>query len=386
MATALSTAPAIAGVAVALSSCSGLGYYADSVSGQIALLLKREPISRVLSGPQTPPDTRQKLKTILYLRSFAVTDLALPDNGSYLTFVDLNRSYVAWNVFATPEFSLQPLNWCFPVAGCFSYHGYFSEQKAQGAARYLSGQGYDVHVGGVAAYSTLGWFKDPILSPMLKWRDTRIAEVIFHELAHQLIYVSGDTAFNEAFATATANNGVRRWLMEQGSNEALASFDTEQVRRREFASMVLRTTRRLRRLYSLSLEHPAMRFEKERIFKKLVDDYRTLRIHWGDYSAYDAWIASGLNNAKLSSILTYHGHVDAFNALFEAASQRFPDFYEYVREVGHLPAQRRQACLRQLSRAPIGSVSNCPPAIERQIAGAYHRQAVKPLMKADTRT
>lgn len=384
--TAISIGPIIVGVALALSSCSGIGYYAESISGQLTLLMRREPISVVLSGPHTPQHVRQKLHTILDIRAFAVTELGLPDNGSYLTFVNLDRRYVAWNVFATPEFSLQPLSWCFPVAGCFSYHGYFSEQKANLAAEHLAKQGHDVHIGGVAAYSTLGWFKDPVLSPMLNWRDTRIAEVIFHELAHQLIYISGDTAFNEAFATTTATNGVRHWLMKRGKIDTLANFDAEQKRQLEFASMVLRTTTRLRGLYASPIEPSAMRTEKNRIFRILEDEYQTLRAEWSGYSAYDSWIASGLNNAKISSVVTYHEHVKAFNTLFYAVAQHFPEFYWQVREIGRLSDRRRLACLRELSTGPIGSALSCPAKAHWRVVEAYNRRVTKHLTIPNTRT
>ncbi len=382
----ISCVSVIVGLAVALSSCSGFGYYAESVSGQLSLLMRREPISAVLSGPGTHPRVRQKLNTVLYLRAFAVTDLGLPDNGSYLTFVDLDRRYVAWNVFATPEFSLQPLNWCFPVAGCLSYHGYFSDRRANRAAKYLAEQGNDVYVGGVAAYSTLGWFKDPVLSPMLEWRDTRIGEVIFHELAHQLIYISGDTAFNEAFATTTAVNGVRLWLVKRGIAEALANFEAEQVRRTEFASLVVRTTERLRRLYATRLAPWAMRAKKQRIFRRFETEYQTLRTHWNGYSGYDSWVASGLNNAKLTSIVTYHGHVRAFNALFHAVGERFPDYYRYVRAIGRLPTPRRVACLRELSLTPLESASSCPSTFKGQFVHDYNPAATKNPPRPRTRT
>ncbi len=348
-----------------LVSCSRVDYYAQSVTGQLALLVGRTSIGSVVGDPGTPKAVRDKLELILALRRFAGQALALPHNGSYSTYVDVDRRYVAWNVFATPEFSLEPLYWCFPVAGCLSYHGYFSEGRAQYSAEYLSNQGHDVYVGGVAAYSTLGWFEDPVTSAMLHWDDPQLAELVFHELAHQAVYVSGDTAFNEAFATTVAFEGVRHWLRKTGRHEALEAYQAGQKREDEFASLVLETRHKLRRLYASNRNAFEKRAIKARIFKELWESYAVLRKTWGGYKGYDQWMNHGLNNAKLSSVVTYRGHVQAFENLFDALEGfdtlegRFAAFHAVARDIGRLNPGARTACLAALEGHGIGSSSAC---------------------------
>ena len=339
-----------------------LSYYAQSVNGQAALLLKRRPISSLIAEPQTPAPIKHKLHVILDLRSFAIDKLGLTDNGSYLTFVDLDRRAVAWNVFATPEFSLSPLNWCFPFAGCLSYHGYFSENRAHNAAAGLSQAGNDVFVGGVAAYSTLGWFRDPVYSTMLSWSDTRIGEVILHEMAHQTVYVPGDSAFNEAFATTVATQGVRHWLVQTKQHEKVKDFDLAKRHEDAFVALVLDTARRLHDLYASRMILAEMRAAKQGIFTDLRQRYRAVRDQWGGYSGYDAWMARDLNNAMLSSIVTYREHTRAFERLFDNVKQDFRKFYQRVKAIAELTPSERSAFFRHLlGHSVAGQVSDPSP-------------------------
>jgi predicted aminopeptidase len=348
--------PGLIGMAT-LSSCSD--YYAQSVTGQLALLASRTSIDAVVGDSRTPSAVRDKLALILALRRFAGQSLGLPHNGSYSTYVHVDRRYVAWNVFATPEFSLEPLNWCFPVAGCLSYHGYFSEGRARYSAEFFSNQGHDVFVGGVAAYSTLGWFEDPVTSAMLHWSDLGLAELMFHELAHQAVYVPGDTAFNEAFATTVAFEGVRRWLKQGGRRNALGAFEAEQKRKDEFATLVLATRSKLERLYASNRNAFEKRAAKARIFRELKEAYTALRATWGGYDGYDAWMSHGLNNAKLSSLVTYRGHVQALENLFDAVDGRFATFLGLARAIGRLDPWVRKACLAALAQPGAGFSESC---------------------------
>ncbi|MGH8508846.1 MAG: aminopeptidase [Gammaproteobacteria bacterium] len=343
-----------------------LSYYAQSVTGQASLLLKRRLISSVIAEPQTPAQIKDKLQVILELRGFAIAKLGLTDNGSYLTFVDLDRRAVAWNVFATPEFSLSPLHWCFPFAGCLSYHGYFSENRAHSAAAGLSEAGNDVFVGGVSAYSTLGWFRDPVYSTMLRWSDTRIGEVILHEMAHQTVYVPGDSAFNEAFATTVATQGVRHWLAQTNQHEKLEEFDLAKRHEDAFVALVLDTVSRLRNLYASRLVSAEMRTAKQGIFTDLRERYRSVRNQWGGYSAYDEWMARDLNNAKLASIVTYREHVRAFERLFDNVKQDFREFYQRVTAIAELTPRERSAIFRHLVGHTVADQIGDPSSLDHK--------------------
>ena len=201
-------------------------------------LSKREPIGRVIDDPSTPPALRAKLQEVTEIRDFASRDLSLPDNGSYRSYADVGRPYVVWNVVAAPEFSLNPRRWCYPIVGCVAYRGYFHETKARSYAAKLRGEGLDVSVGGVAAYSTLGHFSDPILNTMMGWDDVELASIVFHELTHQLLYARNDSSFNEALATTVEEEGVRRWLLHQGRDQDLARHVQERERWRAGLALI----------------------------------------------------------------------------------------------------------------------------------------------------
>lgn len=341
-----------------LAGCGSVSYYAQSLNGQLELLANREAISTVIDDPDTPAELKQQLELVLQMRQFASNELSLPDNGSYKNYADLNREYVVWNVFAAPEFSLEPVTWCYLVVGCLSYRGYFSEDSADEYAESLRKQGYDVFVGGVTAYSTLGWFDDPVLNTMLQWSDTRIAKVIFHELAHQKLYIRDDTAFNEAFADTVAQEGVCRWLEAHGTANIQDHFHLEEVREAQFVTLVLETRTRLDALYSserLPIEKRAM---KATIFDDMRTDYVKLKSRWNGYDAYDSWFASDLNNAKLAAVATYREYIPAFQTMLEEASENLETFYQRAAALGALSEGERDAKLnRMLARGPT---PRCP--------------------------
>lgn len=333
--------------ALLLNGCSTLDYYSHLAGGQLQLLQAREPITELLENPTAGPELKQRLTLAQQARDFASAQLALPDNGSYRLYADIQRPFVVWNVFATPEFSLSPELHCFPIAGCVAYRGFYSQGRARGAAALLKQQGLDTYLGGVEAYSTLGWFDDPILNTMLRWSDERLIAVIFHELAHQQLYVADDTAFNESFASFVEREGLRQWRAQQG----LPPSDIQGEQQREqFAALVLASRARLQLLYASDLPTAQMRSGKQAEFARLRAEYRTLREReWGGHGRYDDWINAPMNNAKLLPFGLYDQWVPAFAALFEQAGRDWPRFYQQVEALGRLPAAERQQALTGLS-------------------------------------
>lgn len=332
-------------LALALNGCSSLDYYGQLASGQLQLLHVREPVARVLADPSRDATLRQRLALSQRARVFASAELALPDNGSYRVYADIHRPFVVWNVFATPELSLAPVTHCFPIAGCVAYRGYYQPGRARGAAALMREEGLDTWIGGVEAYSTLGWFDDPILSSMVRWDEDRLAAVIFHELAHQKLYVADDSAFNESFASFVEREGLRQWRASQG----LPAGGEEGVRQREqFTALVLASRERLERLYASDRPDAEKRAAKQAEFERLRRDYRQLRdSQWQGVGRYDGWIESPLNNAKLLPFGLYDRWVPAFAELYRR-SAGWTDFYERVAALAALEPTQRQAAVAAL--------------------------------------
>src|SRR5688572_5727939 len=266
----------IAGAVLPLTGC----YLLQAAGGQMEISSKREPIAEVIADAATPPQLRARLEYVAAARDFASRELGLPDNESYRSYADLGRPYVVWNVFAAPEFSVEPRRWCFPIAGCVVYRGYFNEEAAQRYARKLRRRGDDAAVGGVAAYSTLGHFKDPVLNTMMGWSDAQLAGTLFHELAHQVVYVPGDSEFNEAFATVVEEAGLQRWLAARGRTEDLAAWHEQRQRHARFIELLLQTRERLEELYRSGVPVAEMRDRKQYEFGVLKLRYSELRKHW----------------------------------------------------------------------------------------------------------
>lgn len=331
---------------VLLGGCSSAQYYAQLGSGQLKLLRAREPVADVVADPSRDARLRERLALSQQARDFASATLGLPDNHSYRLYSDIHRPYVVWNVFATPELSLHPLTHCFPIAGCVAYRGYYGEPAAHDEAQRLKAQGWDVYVGGVEAYSTLGWFDDPILSSMLRWDDQRLAETIFHELAHQRYYLPGDTAFNESYASFVEQEGGRRWREFRG----LPPESGIAVRQREgLTRLVLDTRERLGRLYASGQSADALRAGKAAEFERMRREYRALCLReWGGKCPYDAWMNSPMNNAKLLPFGLYDQWVPAFATLLRQVGGNWPAFYARVEKLGALPTAQRQALLIRL--------------------------------------
>lgn len=340
---------AVAALALVLAGCSS-GYYAQSIRGHVSLMSQRESVERLIADPATAPELRTRLEIAEHARAFAERRLAVPASGSYAAYVDLGRRYVTMNVVATPEFSLVPQSWCFPVFGCVSYRGYFAEADAVAFAETLESQGLDVALSGSSAYSTLGWFNDPLLNTIIFDAPYQVAGTIFHELAHQLLYVPDDSTFNESYAVAVERAGVRIWLGEVGSPELVAAYETDLRRSEEFLSLVLGARDDLERLYRLPLDEEAMRERKAGVFTALRGDYQRLKASWGGYAGYDGWFDRDLNNAHLATIATYNAFVPAFQRLLADAGGDMAAFHAAVEALSRLPKAERDALLEDLAR------------------------------------
>lgn len=344
------------GLAALLGGCTQLGYYAQAAQGQYSLLSDAKPIDDWLTDPGVDEKLKARLVKAKEIRQFAVHELGLPDNGSYRNYSDLKRPFVLWNVVATPELSLQPKQWCFPIAGCVNYRGYYSKDDAQRFAESLRGDGDDVQVSGVPAYSTLGWFNDPVLSTFIHYPDGELARLVFHELAHQVVYVQGDSQFNESFATAVEEAGIARWLAVNADDAMRLRHRQFEGRKRDFLTLLFKHRRSLESAYQNEPSNVQKRWQKGRIFQSLKDDYQQLKVKWDGYAGYDRWFAEPISNAHLASIATYHDLVPGFKALL-AQEPNFAKFYLAVSELAQLDRDERHRKLKQLAQSEAASHS-----------------------------
>ncbi|SFV06258.1 aminopeptidase [Pseudoduganella namucuonensis] len=338
--------------AAMLAGCAQFKYYFQAAQGQYALWSDARPIEDWLGDPGTDPNLKARLEKALLIRRFAVKELGLPDNASYKNYAALKRPYVLWNVVATPELSLRPIQWCFPIAGCVSYRGYYSKEDATAYADELRAEGSDVQVGGVPAYSTLGWFSDPLLSSFIHYSDVELARMVFHELAHQVVYMQGDSRFNEAFATAVEEAGVNKWLEIYGNEAMREGYLRYSARRQDFLGLLVKHRQLLAENYARKVSDKRKREEKARIFASLKAEYHALRNGaWGGYAGYDRFFSESLNNAHLASVATYNDFLPGFRALL-AQHKTFPQFYAAVQGMANLTLAERQARLHQLGQPP----------------------------------
>ncbi|MBK8457870.1 MAG: aminopeptidase [Phyllobacteriaceae bacterium] len=337
---------AVLGLSAGLSGCGALAYTAQSLEGHVKIMAARRDVAALIADPSTPPALRRQLAEARAIRQFAVEALALPDNESYRDYADIGRDHVTLAVYAAPEFALAPRLWCFPAFGCVPYRGYFSEKSAREMVAELRRQGLDVHVGGVIAYSTLGWMSDPLLSTMFGPDGTALAGLVFHELAHQRVYVAGDSAFNEAFAVAVETTGVEKWLRAKGDAAGLRRFEVERQREADFLALVARTRDELASIYASGEPPEKMRAAKAAAIERLRANYRRIRDgRWGGYRGYDGWIDAPINNAKLAATAVYNARVPAFLRLFDLCAGDYPRFYEAVRRIGGLKESGRADAL-----------------------------------------
>jgi predicted aminopeptidase len=331
--------------AAALAGCSAVEFYWQGIAGQLDLLARARPIPEVT---EATPDAALKAKLLhaQAARAFASRELALPDNASYTRYADLERPYVVWNVFAAPELSLAARQWCFPIAGCVVYRGYFAEGDARAEAARLAAEGYDVHVSGVPAYSTLGWLDDPLLSTFIRNRDAEVARLIFHELAHQVAYVKDDSSFNESFAVAVEEEGLARWQAAHPDAVQFAS-DVARIRRlrAEFRQLIAAARERLAALYASELPDAEKRARKAAVFADMRAEHERTKRAWNGAPVFDRWFAGGANNAGIVSAGLYADRVPQFAALLAAEGGDLPRFYERVRALAAMPKAERDRAL-----------------------------------------
>ncbi|HEY4372098.1 MAG TPA: aminopeptidase [Burkholderiales bacterium] len=336
-----------------LAGCTTTSYYWQAFTGQMEVRRLSRPVDEVIAAPDTNTDLRERLEYARQARNFASRELDLPDNGSYRVYADLKRKYVVWNVFAAPALSLDLKTQCFPVAGCVTYRGYFSQEDAHTYAAKLRADGLDVYEGGVPAYSTLGYFNDPLLNTFIRYPELEIARLIFHELGHQVAYAKGDSTFNESFATAVEEEGLKRWMVNHATPEQKERFSQFITRRDELMDMMRRTRDKLDEIYKGPGSDADKQAAKQAAFAELRGEYEQLKVKWGGYKGYDAWIATDLNNAKLGSISTYSKLVPAFNLLLSREHGDLPKFYAKVKKLAAMPKEERDHELVTLG-APAG--------------------------------
>ncbi len=334
-----------------LSACTNLPYYAQAVNGHWELMRRSQSIDTVLADPATEPKLRHALGKVTEIRNFASQELKLPDNSSYTRYADLQRPYVVWNVFAAPELSLKLKEWCFLQVGCVKYRGFFSQTDAERYAAELRQQGFDVHVGGISAYSTLGWFSDPVLNTFIDYSEMNLARLIFHELAHQVVYVQDDTTFNESFAAAVELEGVRRWFERRGTVFEQATLRNRQEREAAFAALVFKYRKELQILFQSEMGELEKRAGKQRILEALREEYQHLKTDKPDFAVYDAWFAQPLNNAVLATVSIYTQLLPAFQAILRQHDHDMERFFSAVNELSQLNKMERGLRLQQAAEA-----------------------------------
>jgi predicted aminopeptidase len=334
-----------------LSGCAQVEYYTQAVGGQFDILERRQPIPEVIEDPTTQPALRERLALVQQVRAFARDALALPDSGSYSSYADLGRPYVVWTVFAAEAFSLDLRQWCYPVVGCAVYRGYFAKPDADGFADSLRAQGYDAYVSGSPAYSTLGWFDDPLLNTVAGWPEPDLAGLIFHELTHERLYVKGDSMFNESLARTVEREGVKRWMATRGAREAYCDYLQRKQRHRQFVALVLQTRDGLRALYESTQSDETRRAGKADLIAQMRARYQSLKVSWGGVGNYDRWFGGPLNNAQLGAVATYEKYVPAFQSLLGRHGGDLSGFFAAVEELGELPSEERVAALQALRPA-----------------------------------
>jgi len=333
-----------------LAGCTTLGYYQQAAQGHLALMASARPIADWVEDPATPQSLRERLLRAREIRRFAAAALGLPENRSYTAYADLKRPAAVWNVFATPELSLELKTWCYPVVGCAGYRGYFDRAAAEAMAAELAARGYDVNVAPVPAYSTLGWFDDPLLNTFIFAPDAELARMVFHELAHQVVYARDDTAFNESFATAVEREGVRRWLAAHGDERSRAAWIAHTQRRDEFLALLLAHRQRLGEVFASGLADDAKRAAKAAVLDDLQREYRRLRQErWGGFAGYDRFFDRELTTAHLAAVGAYNDWVPAFDVLLAECGGDLPQFYARVRQLGSLDRPARTAALSRLA-------------------------------------
>jgi predicted aminopeptidase len=360
------------------TGCAQLSYYAQATQGQLGLVASARPIGEWLADPKVSDQLKRRLSRTQEIRRFAVQALDLPDNGSYTRYAELNRPYVVWNVIATPELSMKPVQWCFPVAGCVNYRGYYRKEDAERFAHELRSQGHEVRVSGVPAYSTLGWFNDPVLSTFIAYPEAEVARMLFHELAHQVAYAPGDTTFNESFATTVESIGVEQWLDKHGTSESRGRYYEFRQRKRDFIQLLAQHRERLEQVYASDISNDEKRLQKALVLTSLKQSYHQLKSEkWNGYTGYDPWFNDPITNAHFVLVATYEELVPAFQVLYTRSGD-LKKFYANVKAIAKQDKARRRERLALLMPMPPSptveasetSTSEAAPTITAPTAAA----------------
>jgi predicted aminopeptidase len=328
-----------------LSACSDLGYYWNMTQGHLSLMNKRVDIDDMLEQPNIDADLKQRLQLIQQIRAFSVDRLALPESASYSSYVQLDRPYVLQNLFAASEFSTQLHRWCYPIVGCTSYRGYYDEERLKEYVEQLKTQGFDTHIGYVPAYSTLGWFDDPVLSSFIDWPDYRVAGLLFHELTHQRLFIDDDTQFNESLAVAVQLAGTELWLKSVSKDTQMGEFRRWIEYRRKVVSLIVQTRENLSQLYQTESTDAIKREKKQAIFAASRESYSVIADNLNYKGGYKNWFAGELNNAKIGSVSAYNTHAPAFLAMISALDYDFSAFFEMAYAIGAMDRTEREHCL-----------------------------------------
>ena len=332
-----------------MSGCATLGWYGQAARGQLDILSKREDIAQLLADPATDPVLAERLALALKIRAFAVAELGLPDSRSYTRYADLGRDAAVWNVVATPEFDMTPNTWCYPLVGCLAYRGFFDPDRARALAEALTADGFDAAVFPVSAYSTLGWFADPVLNTMLRRDDAGLAALIFHELAHEKLFVRGDTEFSEGYAVAVERVGAERWLRKRGDQAALARWRNDQARQARFTALLLDAREALIEVYAAERSVEWMETERATVFAELREAVGALDEDTGE-QRYRRWAERDLNNAHLALVATYEAEVAGFLRLLDACHGNMTCFHERSAALAQADPATRRKVLRDTAQ------------------------------------
>lgn len=368
---------ALAALTVALGGCADLAYFHQAAAGHVGLVWKSRPLADVLADPQSPQRLKEQLQSAQAIRRFAVDALALPDNSSYTRYVDTGQPFVVWNVLATRELSLKLESFCFWVVGCLNYKGFYSEADAQALAQQLRQQGLEVAVAGVPAYSTLGWTPDPLVNTFIYYPKGELARLVFHELAHQVLYVADDTAFNESFATAVEELGVELWLQTQADGQVRREYEIFDARRKRFQVLLQDTRSALKALYDSDLPDEDKRKGRDSIFAELQARYRQVRDEeWGGYTGYDRFFRQEVNTPRLAGHGLYRQWVPALKTLFVRSGSDFRRFFDAAAELGRLEKSARQERLAAMENPELSGAVFLPDFIVRQGPGGNDSHTV----------
>jgi len=343
-----------------LVGCADTGYYWHNANGHLAVMNQRTDIDELLADDQLDSELRQRLQLVQEIRRFSIERLELPANDSYASYVELDQPWVVQNIFAAPEFSTRLYEWCYPVIGCASYRGYYDEARMLAYSDELKSRGFEVYIGKVSAYSTLGWFDDPVLSSFINWPDFRLAGLLFHELTHQQIYIDNDTTFNESLASAVQQVGTELWLKSRNQIDQLERLTAWSRYRDEVIKLIGSTRERLSKIYAGDSDDVGKRESKARIFTEARNAHADIAARHEIKNGFTHWFAGELNNARIGSVAAYNSLTPAFINMIRAYELDFAKFYEYAEDVGDLEPPARNSCLQAWSQNIGFAAASCP--------------------------